>query len=285
MKKTNHRMAGRVCLVTGATSGIGAVTALELARMGATVIAGGRDEQKAAKTVTRIRRQTGNKAVEYLLADFSSLDQVRSLANSFREQHQQLHVLVNNAGAIFLRRKLSHDGIEMTFAVNHLAPFLLTNLLLETMVASAPARIVNVASDSHETARMNFDDLQGQSSYNFMRAYGQSKLANVMFTYALDSQLEGSGVTANALHPGLVATNMGSNNGLPVGLFRPLMRLLALSAEEGAQTSIYLASADQVADMSGKYFFKKRAVPSSPASYDQGAQQRLWQISAEMVGI
>jgi NAD(P)-dependent dehydrogenase (short-subunit alcohol dehydrogenase family) len=272
-------------MVTGATSGIGQVTALELARMDATVVIVARDQKKADATVAHIKEETGNPAVEALLADFSSLDQVRALAEAYQRRHQHLHVLVNNAGAMYFRRKVSADGFEMTFAVNHLAPFLLTNLLLETIRVSTPARIVNVASNSHFGAQINFEDLSAEQSYRPMRAYGQSKLANVMFSYELARRLDGGGVTANTLHPGFVATGMGSNNGRLVKLFLPLMRLFALSPEKGAQTSLYLATSAEVEGVSGDYFFEQRPMPSSPASHDREAAQRLWQVSAEMTGL
>jgi len=194
-------------------------------------------------------------------------------------------VLVNNAGAFFLRRQESADGVEMTFALNHLNYFLLTYLLLDRLKASAPARIVNVASDSHRGALINFNDLQGKRGYNGFQAYGQSKLANVLFTYELARRLEGAQVTANALHPGFVATNIGKNNGLLARLVMPIAQLNAIRPEEGARTGVYLASSPDVEGVSGTYFTREKPVQSDPASYDLQAARQLWEISAEMTGL
>jgi len=277
-------MNGKICMVTGATSGIGKETARALAQGGGTVILVGRNREKSEATIDRIKQQTGNPAVEYILADLSSQAAIRQLAETFKRQHERLDVLVNNAGAFFLWCQESMDGIEMTFALNHLGYFLLTNLLLDTMKASAPARIINVSSGSHEGETINFDHLQGKRMYSGFRAYGQSKLANILFTYELARRLEGTGVTVNALHPGFVATSIGTNNGWIVRVIRPLMNLFAISAEEGAQTNIYLATSPEVEGVTGKYFFKCEAVRSSDASYDLAAAERLWQVSAEMTG-
>jgi len=273
-------------MVTGATSGIGKVTARVLAELGAHVVFVGRNEQKAAHTVHQINQKTGRDSAEFMLADFASLAATRALAAWFRGTHRRLDVLVNNAGAMFMRRQESQDGIEMTFAVNHLGYFLLTNLLLDLLKASAPARIVNVSSIAHEGTELDFDDLECRKNYAGMKAYGRSKLANLLFTYELARRLEGSGVTVNALHPGFVATNIGANN---IPLFRrPIKWLInraAKNVEEGAQTSIYLASSPEVEGVTGKYFVDCKPVPSSAASYDEAAAHRLWQISAEMVGL
>jgi NAD(P)-dependent dehydrogenase (short-subunit alcohol dehydrogenase family) len=278
------QMSGKTSLVTGATSGIGAVTARALAEMGSTVIVVGRDRAKSEATVQRIIRETGNESVEYLLADLSSQEQIRRLAEQVKGRYDQLNVLVNNAGGMFLRRQESVDGIEMTFALNHLGYFLLTNLLLDELKRGVPSRIVNVSSRAHEGARIDFEDLEGRRSYGGMRAYGQSKLANLLFTYELARRLEGSGVTVNALHPGFVATSFGANNG--GSIVRALVRLAqrrAISPEEGAQTSIYLASSPEVEGVSGGYFVRRAPHPSSPASRDQEAARRLWEVSLQMV--
>jgi NAD(P)-dependent dehydrogenase (short-subunit alcohol dehydrogenase family) len=282
---TDKNLENRICLITGATSGIGMVTAIELACMGSIVVITARTAQKAKVAVEKIIEESGNLLVEGLVADLSSQADVRALAGEFMHRYQRCDVLVNNAGAVFLRRSMSSDGIEMTFALNHLAPFLLTNLLLDTIKRSAPARIVNVASHSHEGAEINFSDLEGKHGYSFMRAYGQSKLANVMFTIELARRLNGVGVTVNAVHPGFVATNMGANNGWLVRLFLPLTRLWAISPQEGAKTIVYLATSPEVEGVSGKYFYKNRAVPSSPVSQDRESAQRLWAVSAKMVGL
>jgi len=281
-------MHSKVCIVTGAASGIGAVTAQALAQQGAAVILVDRNADKGALTANLIRQQTGNPAVEFMQADLSSQAEIRQLVQCFKSRHQRLDVLVNNAGAMFAQRQESVDGIEMTLALNYLGYFLLANLLLDTLKASAPARIINVSSRSHARAHINFEDLQSRSDYEGLKAYAHSKLAIVLFTYELARRLEGSGVTANALHPGVVATNFSKNNaggqGL-VGLAMRLFRFAFLSPEQGAQTSIYLASSAQVAGVSGKYFVKCKAVRSSPASYDAAVAGRLWQASLELTGL
>ncbi len=278
-------MAGRTCLITGASSGIGRVTALELARLGADLVLVCRDRGRGEQTVTQIRKQTGNRSVDLLLADLSSQVAIRQLVRDYLASDRPLHVLVNNAGVVNLHRTLTVDGIETVFAVNHLAYFLLTHLLLDRLKASAPARVVNVASDAHRFGTMNFDDLGGARSYRTMRIYGQSKLANIMFTYELARRLDGSGVTVNCLHPGAVATGLGKNNGrwakLAIAMLRPFFR----TPESGAATSIYLASSPEVEGVSGKYFSDGKERQSSNASYDVGAARRLWEISAQMTGI
>jgi NAD(P)-dependent dehydrogenase (short-subunit alcohol dehydrogenase family) len=275
-------MKNKICLITGATSGIGRATALALAEKGATVIVAGRDEKRCQKTVAQIKRETGNPNVNYLVGDLSVQAQVRQLAADFHSRYKRLDVLVNNAGAIFFRRQVSADGLEMTFALNHLAYFLLTNLLLDTLKASAPARIVNVASNSHYGQHLDFDNLELKRGYSPMRAYGRSKLANLYFTYELARRLEGTGVTANAMHPGFVKTNMAANNGWLVRLFLPLVHLSSLKPEEGARTIVYLASSADVEGVTGKYFVHERDVSSDPASYDESSAKRLWEISEEM---
>jgi retinol dehydrogenase-12 len=278
-------LEGKVCIVTGATSGIGKETARALAHQGGTLILMGRNPDKTVATVEELRREADNPKIEYLLADLSSQDEIRCLVQEFKNHHNRLDVLVNNAGGFFLWRQESVDGIEMTFALNHLGYFLLTSLLLDTIVASAPARIINVSSGSHLRATMNFQDLQGRRSYSGPRAYGQSKLANVLFTYELARRLNGAGVTVNALHPGFVATNIGSNNGWIVRALRPLMNLRALSVEEGAETVIYLATSPDVEGVTGKYYFRCNAVTSSAYSDDVVVAQRLWRVSEEMTGL
>ena len=280
----NGIMTGKVVLVTGATNGIGQVTAHSLAGMGATVVVSGRVPQKTSATVQAICSQTGNEQVEGLVADLSSQSQIKRLAEDFRARYDHLDVLVNNAGAILMKREESVDGIEMTFALNHLNYFLLTHLLLDRLKAASAARIVNVSSEAHRGARLNFDDLENKQGYTGWKAYGQSKLANIYFTYELSAALENSGVTANVLHPGFVATNFGRSNG---GFFSPLFKVFQLGAitpEEGAQTSIYLASSPDVEGVTGKYFVKSKAVKSSAVSYDMSAARKLWDVSLEMTG-
>lgn len=273
-------------MVTGATSGIGAETALQLARQGAAVIVIGRNAQKSAATVARIRRQTGNVSVEYMLADLSAQQEIRRLAQEFNGKYRRLDVLVNNVGIVMMRRKESADGIEMTWSVNHLAPFLLTNLLRDTLIASMPARIVNVSSALHHQGKINFDGLQGKRNYNGLAAYNNSKLANLLFTYALARRLSGTGIAVNALHPGAVRTNLIASNGwLFKWIVQPLFDLQAISVEQGARTSVYLASSPEVEGVTGKYFAQCKLRASSPASYDEAAQNRLWLVSAEMTGL
>ena len=278
-------MAGKTCLVTGATAGIGRVTALELAHMGANVVIAGRDPAKCALTANDIREESGNPAVEFLVADLSSQEEVRRLANEFRERHQQLDVLVNNAGAIHMSRRKSADGIEMTFALNHLSYFLLTNLLLEVLVASAPARVVNVASVAHQKAKIDLFDIHAPRRYSGFRAYSRSKLCNLLFTYELARRFEGTGVTANALHPGLVASNILSNNGILGRFLNMLLGIRGISVEAGALTSVYAASSPDMEGVSGKYLDKKKIVRSSTRSFDDAQAAALWELSASLTGI
>jgi retinol dehydrogenase-14 len=280
-------MAGKVVLITGGTDGIGKQAAKELAAMGAEVVIVGRSREKAEIAVSEINAHSQRDEDSYLLADLSSMNEVRKLVEEFTRRYSRLDVLINNAGSAFMARTLSADGYEKTFALNHLAYFLLTNLLLDFLKAGAPARVVNVSSRSHLKGVIDFNDLDMEEDYFVLRAYQRSKLANVMFTYELARRLEGSGVTANCLHPGLVKT----------GIFRKLSwignlvdlfvrtRGRSLSVEEGAETIVYLASSPDVEGVSGKYFVRCRAVKSSEISYDTETQKRLWEISAERVGL
>ena len=298
-------MAGKVCLVTGATSGIGEATARELARRGATVVVVGRSADRCAATVEPIRRQTGNPAVESLTADLSSLAEVRRLAREFRERHPRLHVLVNNAGAMFARRVESVDGIEMTLALNHLSPFLLTTLLLDPLKAAAPSRVVTVSSHAHEMVNgFDFDDPQatkagfwgygGNASAIYtlfapmkhpaLLQYAQSKLANLLFTSELARRLAGTGVTANALSPGFVATRFMAGNGTLGWFMRLWSGLFGVTPEVGAKTAVYLVTSPDVEGVSGRHFAKEKETPTSPASRDEGAAKRLWELSERLVG-
>jgi NAD(P)-dependent dehydrogenase (short-subunit alcohol dehydrogenase family) len=277
-------MQGRICLITGGTNGIGKSTAQGLARLGATVVIVGRDAQKTNQVVEEIRSATGNPNVDSLLADLSSQQEVRRLASDFKRKYSQLHVLLNNAGGTFTTRQLSVDGIEMTFALNHLAYFLLTNLLLDTLKASAPARIINVSSDAHSRGKIDFDNLQGERSYSSFGPYGNSKLANILFTTELARRLEGTGVTVNALHPGFTSTGFGKNNpGFFMKIMGAVVPLIARSPEKGAATSIYLASSPEVQSISGKYFVNCKVTHPAPQAADSAVARQLWDISAEMV--
>jgi NAD(P)-dependent dehydrogenase (short-subunit alcohol dehydrogenase family) len=233
--------------------------------------------------VEQIQRETGNPAVDLMLADLSLMAEVRCLADRFQNTYSRLDVLVNNAGGSFMRRQETEEGLELTFALNYLSPFLLTNLLLEPLEDSAPARIVNVASEMHRRAEIRFDDLQLERGYNIVRAYAQSKLALVTFTFHLARCLEGSGVTANALHPGFVATEIWEKAGFPVNLLAPLIGLFAASPEEGAETVVYLAASPEVADTSGRYFVDKEPVHATPVAYDEETAQQLWEVSESLV--
>jgi NAD(P)-dependent dehydrogenase (short-subunit alcohol dehydrogenase family) len=284
MDGEGNTMMDQICLVTGATSGIGFVTARELALKGATVIVAGRSQAKAQNAADQIRVETGNKQVCSVWADLSSHAEIREMAVEVQRRHSHLDILVNNAGAYFLRRQESVDGYEMTFTTNHLSYFLLTDLLLDLIKASAFARIINVSSNSHYNNPLDFDDLQNKTRYRGMQPYGRSKFANVLFTYELARRLQGSKVSVNALHPGFVRTNMGKNNGWFARLILPLVQLPGVTPEVGAETTIFLATSPEVNGVTGKYFIKKAAVDSDPATYDQPAAARLWEISAGMVG-
>ena len=274
---------GKICLVTGGTNGIGKATAQALAQRGATVVIVGRNAQKTSQVVDEIRAASGNKNVDSLLADLSSQQEVRALANEFESRYSHLHVLLNNAGGFFMKRQLSVEGIEMTFALNHLASFLLTNLLLDTLKASAPSRIINVSSNAHTSGKIEFANLQGEQEYT-PRAYDNSKLANILFTMELARRLEGSGVTVNALHPGFTATGFARNNGKViaalVSLFAPLV---ARSPAKGAETSIYLASSPSVETLTSKYFYNSQVIPAAAKATDMAVARKLWDVSAEMV--
>ena len=277
-------MQGKICLITGGTNGIGKSTARELARMGATVVIVGRNAQKTSQVVEEIRLATGNPNVDSLLADLSSQQEVRRLASDFKRKYPQLHVLLNNAGGTFMTRQLSVDGIEMTFALNHFAYFLLTNLLLDTVRASAPARIINVSSDAHAGGKIDFENLQGERSYSSFGPYGNSKLANILFTIELARRLQGTGVTANALHPGLTRTGFGKNNpGFLMTIMGAVIPLVARSPEKGAKTSIYLASSPEVQSITGKYFVDRKVTQPAPQATNSAVAKKLWKISADMV--
>ena len=280
-------LKGMICLVTGATSGIGEATALELARMGAAVAVAGRNPEKCMATVGRIRRETGNLDVEYLLADLSSQAETRALAAEFLKRHRRLNVLVNNAGSAFLRRRSSVDGIEMTLALNHLSYFLLTDLLLDTLKSSAPARIVNVSSNAHKGSPVDLDDLQLEHGYSILKAYNRSKFANVLFTYELARRLDGTGVTANALHPGLVYTNIARRNGKLIewGWKLYARRRGVLTPEQGASSSVYMAASPDLEGVTGVYFVKTARAPSDPSTYDEAMARKLWQASAQLTGV
>ncbi len=278
-------MQGQVCIITGGSSGIGQATALGLARTGATIGLVCRNRERAEATCSAIRSTTGNNAVEFALADLSSQAEIHRLAQDLLARYLQIHVLVNNAGVINHKRTTTIDGIETVFAVNHLAYFLLTHLLLERLTNSGSARIVNVASDAHRWGSLDFDDLQNARTYRAMRVYGQSKLCNILFTRELARRIAGVGVTATCVHPGGVATGLGWNNGWWAVLIANALRPFFRTPEQGADTVVYLATSPEVEGVNGKYFFNRREIQPSLAAQDDAAAKRLWQISAELTGV
>lgn len=265
-------MKGRTVLVTGSTDGIGKATAMELARRGAKVLLHGRDSEKGRVVLEEIQKITGNDSLEFFEADLSSQRQVRRLAAEVEERQDQLHVLINNAGTFSSQRQLTEDGLEMTFAVNHLAPFLLTHELLDLLKESAPSRIATVASIAHWNAKVDWNNLQGERWYDGFQAYALSKLGNILFTYALARrlQVQGMKVTANCLHPGVIRTKL---------LRAGFGDYPGATPEEGAKTSVYLASSPDLENVSGLFFENRRPARSSPQSYNQELQERFWQVS------
>ncbi len=286
MADSARPMVGKSVLVTGGTGGIGRATAIGLAALGARVAITGRDLPRAASVAAEIRGITGNPEVAAFAADLSSQAEVRRLADAVLDAYPRLDVLLNNVGGSWNTRHVTADGLERTFAVNHLAAFLLTNLLLDRLKASAPARVVTVSSAAQSTGAIDFDDLQSERDYSERRAYPQAKLASVMFTYELARRLEGTGVTANVLHPGVVNTAFGAEDpGLIFKVLVPFMRPFMKTPTKGAATSVYLASSLEVDGVSGKYFADSSPRASSNASYDLAAATRLWEVSAQLVGL
>jgi len=281
-------MTGKTVIITGGNSGIGLETAVALARAGATTLITARDEGRGAAAVTDIRSRSGNSEVGLVVFDLASLASVREGAADIKDRCPRIDVLVNNAGLVLTERQETVDGFETTFAVNHLGPFLLTELLLDRIKDSVPARIVNVSSTAHSTARrgLDFDDLQSKGGYRGMQVYGSSKLANIYFTTELARRLAGTGVTVNSLHPGTVATGYGRDGDtkgfLAVGI--SIIRPFLLTPEKGAQTSVYLASSPDVADVTGAYFVKCKVRTPSKAAQDGEAAARLWDVSERLVG-
>jgi NAD(P)-dependent dehydrogenase (short-subunit alcohol dehydrogenase family) len=277
-------VAGKRVVITGATSGIGLAAAIEVARRGADLTLVARSKARAANAVREIGAVSKGRApVDVVLADLASQSSVRQLADELLTRYPTIQVLVNNAGAIYSTRQMSEDGIELTWAVNHLAPFLLTTLLVDRLKASAPARIVTTSSDAHQRAVIPFDDLNAQRSWGgagFTR-YGQTKLANILFTVELARRLEGTGVIANCFHPGFVATGFNRNNGVLMRIGMALSRPFARSAVKGAQTLVWLIDSEEPANTSGGYFFDLRQITPSAAAQDRQAAQRLWQVSEE----
>ena len=272
-------------MVTGANSGIGKATAMGLAEMSATVILVCRSKEKGEAALSEMREKSGNNSLDLMLADMSSMQSVRQLASEFRRKYDRLHVLVNNAGLFMFTRTTTGDRLETTFEVDYLSHFLLTGLLIDLLKASAPSRLVEVSSVAHYNGHMNFDDLQGEKGYGGWRAYSQAKLAQVLFTYELARRLKGTGVTANCLHPGAVATNIWSRPLGRAGFIMKLLRLFMMGPEGGAKTPIYLASSPDVEGVSGKYFTNKKEKESSKESNDEQVARRLWLVSEELTGL
>jgi retinol dehydrogenase 14 len=279
-------MTGKTVLITGATGGIGRATAIGLASMGARVGITGRDRARAENAAASITRESGNPAVDVFVADLSAQADVRRLAREVLAAYPRLDVLLNNVGGFWAHRHVTADGLEHTFALNHLAPFLLTSLLLDRLMASAPARVVTVSSGAQSMGKIDFDNLMGEPKYSGQQAYNQSKLANVMFTYELARHLEGSGVTATVLHPGVTRTAFGAEDtargwGPLIAVMRPFMR----SPERGAETAVYLASSPEAEGVSGRYFADRKARKSNKWSYDTATTTRLWRVSADLVDL
>ena len=279
-------MKGKTVLITGGTGGIGKAAATGLASMGARIGITGRDKARAERAAVAIARETGNLGVDVFVADMSSQGEVRRLAEEVLAAYPRLDVLLNNVGGFWAHRHVTVDGLEHTFALNHLAPFLLTNLLLDRLIASAPARVVTVSSGAQSMGAIDFDDLMGERDYSGQRAYNQSKLANVMFTYELARRLEGTGVTATVLHPGLTNTAFSAED--PIRVMAPVvfaMRPFMKSPKQGADTAVYLASSTEVEGVTGQYFAHRKTKRSNESSYDAGITGRLWGVSADLVGV
>lgn len=278
-------MKGKTVVITGANSGIGKATALQLAKMGATTVMACRNKEKGAIALAEVRSVSKNPEVHLLILDLASQASVRTFAREFESRYRRLDVLINNAGVVLAKREMTPDGIVSMFAVNYLSPFLLTNLLLPRLVASAPSRIVNVTSSLHFKGRLNFKDIQEKKHYKSSKSYAQAKLAIVMFTYELARRLRLTGVTANCVHPGNVATGLGRNDaGLLAAVMFAATPFLP-PPEEGAATPVYLASAPELSQVTGKYFVNKKPVESSPESYDEAEAKKLWDVSAQLTGL
>src|SRR6266700_1912627 len=278
-------MNGKVCLVTGANSGIGKEAALGLARLGATVVIVARNRKKCEATVSEIRQATGNQNVNLIVADLSSMMSVRGLASTFLGEYPKLHVLINNAGTYLPKRITTADGYEAVFATNHLGHFLLTSLLLDLLKTSAPSRIINVTSEAHRGAEIDFEDLMQEKKYSGFHAYSQSKLANVLFTYQLAKLLEGTGVTVNCLHPGVVRTGFGKDQRGLMSILISVGSPFMMGPERAARAAVYLATSPEREGVTGKHFSKGREERSSEESYDMASAERLWKISAELTKI
>lgn len=276
-------MSMKTCLITGATNGIGKAAAQRIAEASYRMVLVGRDEKRGAAAVDEIRGRTGNDAIDFMRADLSLVREAKEIARRFRRSHDRLDLLVNNAGAVFHRRQITPEGFERTLALNHLAYFVLTTELIELLESSAPARVVNVSSGAHRWGRLVFDDLHLANGYSALRAYGNSKLSNILFTRELARRLKGKGITANSMHPGFVATGFALNNGRLAGALMTALRPFARTPAKGADTLVHLALSPEVEGMSGEYFFNRRPVrPRRRATSDEAAR-RLWEASERMI--
>ena len=279
-------MTGRICIVTGSNSGIGKQTALALAKMGATIVMVVRNKIRGEKALKEIISQTGNKDVNLMISDLSSMNSIRNFAEEFKKTYSRLDVLINNAGAVFNKRQVTPEGFERTLAANYLAPFLLTHELLNLLKNSSPSRIINLTSGLEKKGKVDLDDLQSEKNYAGMQVYTNAKLMLILFTYELAKRLEGTRVTANVVMPGFVATNLGKSSGsLRSAILFKLVRPMQISAKKGAQTSVFLASSEEIRTVSGKCFSKKKITITCPLSYDEEIQKLLWDKTQNMLGL
>ncbi len=277
-------MKGKTVVATGATSGIGQAAVLSLAKLGARIVFIARDERRAEATLAKLESAARRLGHRVHVADLSLMAETRRVGLAIAAQEPRVDVLINNAGALFADRRVTPEGLELTFALNHMAYFVLTAALREKLVAAAPARVVSTSSTAYQGMGLDFDDLQGAKRYNGWQAYGRSKLANILFTRELARRLAGTGVTANCFHPGVVATRFGSASGGLTGLLLPLARPFFSSPDDGADTLVYLASAPEIADATGQYFVKRKIVQPSARARDDAAARRLWEASEALAG-
>ena len=281
--KENIDMNGKVVMITGANSGIGKETAIELAKMGANIVMVCRSRERGEKALEKIKEMANSEKIELLIADLADQSSIRKMVERFKKSHDKLHVLINNAGVMLSKRTTTPEGYERTFAINHLGHFLLTNLVLDMLKASSPARIINVSSSAHKFAKLNFDDIDNEHKFSGFRTYANSKLFNILFSYELARRLEGTEVTVNALHPGVIRTNLGKDNtNKLIRLLSTIFRLFMMSSKKGARTTVYLANSPDVENVNGKYFVNRKQKKSSKISFEQTLQNKLWEISANL---
>ncbi len=286
MEKLDRSMVGKIALVTGANSGTGLWTAIGLAKKGARVVMLCRNKKRGEEALIEVKKLSRNQEVDLMLCDLGSLESIRSFSKEFHEKYDRLDILVNNAGVTLPKREETKDGFELQFGINHLGHFLLTNLLLDVIRKSESGRIVVVSSGAHKAGKIHFKDLQLKKSFNMIKAYGQSKLANLLFAYELSHRLKDENITVNALHPGAVATDMGINRDTGFGEFvTKKLKPFFQTPEEGSSTAVYLATAKEVEGITGKYYYKMKPIESSRESYSRSLQKKLWQISEVLVGL